>query len=148
MDFIGRKEELARLEAYFASDTVNTCAIFGRRRVGKTALIGRFCQGKPCLKFNMAGNDRDKVLDHAAMDIASYTGEHREDVRTRIMDFDDVLRFLGSLEPRERMVVSFDEFPDAVKLFKDVAASMMRYIDSRMKDQRIFLIVCGASIPA
>ena len=148
MDFIGRKEELAKLETYFASDTVNTCAIFGRRRVGKTALISRFCDGKPSLKFNMAGSDRDKVLDHMAMDISSYTGEHWEDVRTRIRDFDDVLGFLGSLEPRERMVVSFDEFPDVVELFPDAAASLMRYIDGRMKSQKLFLIVCGSSISA
>ena len=39
MEFIGRRRELGQLEKYFDSDSVNTCAIYGRRRVGKTALI-------------------------------------------------------------------------------------------------------------
>ena len=63
MEFIGRKEELEQLERYFNSDTINTCAIFGRRRVGKSALIDRFCEDKPNIKFNLSGTDNAVLLE-------------------------------------------------------------------------------------
>ena len=148
MEFIGRKEELEQLERYFNSDTINTCAIFGRRRVGKSALIDRFCEDKPNIKFNLSGTDSEKMLDHIAMDISRHTGDDPESVRSGIRDFDDLVRFLSSLEPTEQTVVVLDELPDAVSCFKDVSASLMRYIDGDMKNQNVFLIVCGSSISA
>ena len=148
MEFIGRKEELAQLERYFNSDTINTCAIFGRRRVGKSALIDRFCEDKPSVKFNLSGTDPEKMLDHIAMDISKYTGDSLESVRSGIRDFDGLIMFLASMRPVERTVIVLDELPDAVNCFKDVPASLMRYIDGDMKNQNVFLIVCGSSISA
>ena len=94
MEFIGRKEELEQLERYFNSDTINTCAIFGRRRVGKSALIDRFCEDKPNIKFNLSGTDPEKMLDHIAMDISKHTGDNPESVRSGIKDFDSLMMFL------------------------------------------------------
>ena len=148
MEFIGRRNELAQLEKYFGSDAISTCAIYGRRRVGKSALIERFCEDKPNIKFNLSGTDSEKMLDHIAMDISRHTGDDPESVRSGIRDFDDLIRFLSSLEPTEQTVVVLDELPDAVSCFKDVSASLMRYIDGDMKNQNVFLIVCGSSISA
>ena len=45
MEFIGRKRELSRLEEYYSSEYPQTCAIYGRRRCGKTSLVQEFCCG-------------------------------------------------------------------------------------------------------
>lgn len=148
MEFIGRRRELEQLERYFGSDSVNTCAIYGRRRVGKTALIDRFCEGKPSIKFNLAGTDSGKILDHIAMDISRHTGGDPGTVRAGIGDFDGLIMFLSSLRPTERTVIVLDELPDAMNCFRDVSASLMRYIDGEMKHQDVFLIVCGSSVSA
>ena len=148
MEFIGRKRELEQLEMYFCSDSMNTCAIYGRRRVGKTALIDRFCEDKPSIRFNLAGTDSEKIADHIAMDIAKHTGENFETVRAGIRDFDDLIVFLSSLRPTERTVVVLDELPDAMNCFRDVPASLMRYVDGDLKRQDVFLIVCSSSISA
>lgn len=148
MRFIGRTEELAMLERHFSSDTVRGCAIYGRRRVGKTTLIDRFCEGKPSIRFNFAGSEPDKVMEHISEDISAYTGEGFRRIAEAMHDFDDVVRFLETLNPEERTVVVMDELPDAIALFKDVPASLMRYMDGRMKRQNIFLIICGSSISA
>ena len=148
MEFIGRRRELGQLEKYFDSDSVNTCAIYGRRRVGKTALIDRFCEDKPSIRFNLAGTDSEKIADHIAMDIAKHTGDDPETVRAGIRDFDDLIMFLSSLRPTERTVIVLDELPDAMGCFRDVPASLMRYVDGDLKHQDVFLIVCGSSISA
>ena len=45
-DFVGRVDELKYLEAVNAKAPV-ACAVFGRRHIGKTALVRRFCEGRP-----------------------------------------------------------------------------------------------------
>ena len=44
--FIGRDRELATLESRYSTGRFECVVIYGRRRVGKTALINRFCKNK------------------------------------------------------------------------------------------------------
>ena len=44
--FIGRKDELNFLEEKYQSNSGELIVIYGRRRVGKTETIKRFCEGK------------------------------------------------------------------------------------------------------
>ena len=44
--FIGREHELAALNKLYASDKFEFVVIYGRRRVGKTALISQFIDDK------------------------------------------------------------------------------------------------------
>lgn len=108
----------------------------------------KFCEGKPAIRFNFMGTDGEKMLDHAASVIADYTGSASSEVRSKISDFDGIISFLESIEPDERTVVVMDEFPDIVAQFRDVPASLSRYVDGRLKNQGILLIICGSSISA
>lgn len=148
MTFIGRREELDRLNDYYGSEAVRTCAVYGRRRVGKTTLLDKFCEGKPAIRFNFMGTDGERILDHAASVISEHTGSSAAEVRSQLSDFDGIVSFLESLEPEVRTVVVMDEFPDIVARFTDVPASLSRYIDGRLKQQRVFLVICGSSVSA
>ena len=44
--FIGRKKELGELNKLYNSDKFEFTVIYGRRRVGKTALINEFTKNK------------------------------------------------------------------------------------------------------
>ena len=59
--FVGRKEELARLEKMYAGEKMEMVVVYGRRRVGKTTLISEFCKNKrtvffSCLQMSAAQN--------------------------------------------------------------------------------------------
>ena len=45
--FVNRVRELAFLEKRYASEKSELLVLYGRRRVGKTELLRRFCEGKP-----------------------------------------------------------------------------------------------------
>lgn len=49
--FVARERELASLEQMYRKDSFQMAIIYGRRRVGKTALIDRFIEDKPALYF-------------------------------------------------------------------------------------------------
>ena len=46
-DFFGRVGELESLQDAYDSRTAEMAIIYGHRRIGKTALIQKFCEGKP-----------------------------------------------------------------------------------------------------
>ena len=49
--FVGRKQELATLEQQFSRHRFEMTVIYGRRRIGKTALIDQFVANKKTLYF-------------------------------------------------------------------------------------------------
>ena len=49
--FANRVSELDLLERHHASDKAELFVLYGRRRVGKTELLARFCEGKRYVFF-------------------------------------------------------------------------------------------------
>ena len=49
--FVGRERELRSLNERYKSGKFECVILYGRRRVGKTALINRFLRGKPSIYF-------------------------------------------------------------------------------------------------
>ena len=49
--FIGRKNELLQLNRLYNSGKFEFAVIYGRRRVGKTAIINEFVKDKNALKI-------------------------------------------------------------------------------------------------
>jgi AAA+ ATPase superfamily predicted ATPase len=65
-DFIGREEELRDLNATYSKKWKRTCVVFGRRRIGKSELLLKFCSGKKNLFFNcIQGSESDNLTDEA-----------------------------------------------------------------------------------
>ena len=52
--FVGRQEELERLEFEYRRPGGSLVTIYGRRRVGKTRLVRQFVQGKPLVLYFQA----------------------------------------------------------------------------------------------
>ena len=68
--FYCREEELRKLNARYENEEFECLIIYGRRRVGKTALINKFCADKPTIFFsalNTTGKENLKALSKAIM---------------------------------------------------------------------------------
>jgi AAA+ ATPase superfamily predicted ATPase len=50
--FYCREQELQKLNRRYADSRFECVVIYGRRRVGKTALIKEFCKDKPVIFFS------------------------------------------------------------------------------------------------
>ena len=63
--FIGRAEEIARLEGYLVSERSEFVAVYGRRRIGKTFFVRHVINNRDC--FSVTGMDnvsmRDQLLN-------------------------------------------------------------------------------------
>ena len=54
--FIGRVNELQKLNAMYESGRFEMAVVYGRRRVGKSELLNHFCYGKKTIFFTAIEN--------------------------------------------------------------------------------------------
>ena len=62
--FIGRKEELGKLAKLWHSEKFQNPVIYGRRRVGKTALIREFIKDKEAIFFTGIESSEQQNLEN------------------------------------------------------------------------------------
>jgi AAA+ ATPase superfamily predicted ATPase len=72
--FVGREHELAELERLYKRGGFQMVVLYGRRRVGKTALTLRFAQGKPTLSFTAKVQSDAMNLADFSLAIYGYFG--------------------------------------------------------------------------
>lgn len=71
--FIGRERELKALEKLYISNKFEFAVIYGRRRVGKTALINRFIGDKSAIYFMGVESNAKQNLENFSKSIIEYS---------------------------------------------------------------------------
>ena len=71
--FIGRERELQELNRLFESDRFEFAVIYGRRRVGKTALITQFIRDKDAIYFMGVESSSKQNLENLSKSIIEYS---------------------------------------------------------------------------
>lgn len=119
--------------------------VYGRRRVGKTALINEFCKDKPTVFFSALNASSHENLE--ALSKAIYEMEHSDTENAPIYkSFDAAFSEITRLSRDERLVFVIDEYPYLAKVDKSVSSRLQHIIDRIWKDGKLFLILCGSSM--
>ena len=74
--FYCREEELKTMNRRYGKGRFECVVIYGRRRVGKTALINEFCKGKPTVYFSALNASSQENLE--ALSKAIYSCKNPE----------------------------------------------------------------------
>ena len=79
--FYCREDELRKLNKRYAGDKFECIVIYGRRRVGKTALINEFCKDKPTIFFsalNTTGKENLEALEKGIPNLLRHVSNIRD----------------------------------------------------------------------
>ena len=142
MEFIGRERELARLESIHSRPGVRTVVMYGRRKIGKSTLIKRFCEGKRALYIQSPRGSAADVLHNLALSISAFDGVDRRDYEFVQDAFEDI----AALCRREPLIVVLDEFPFMIENIPAASSVVQRFIDLSISGTDTMLIICGSSI--
>lgn len=142
--FIGREHELAALNNLYASNKFEFAVIYGRRRVGKTALINRFIDDKKAIYFMGVESNAKQNLENFSRSILGYhTGM---DADTAFLSFQAALEYVFKLAEKERIVLAIDEYPYVARSSKSLASTIQLLIDQYKDTSKLMLILCGSSM--
>lgn len=73
-DFYGRVGELESLQDAYDSRIAEMTIIYGHRRIGKTALIQKFCEGKPTFFYTAKAWKDPYQLDRFSQAVGTFCG--------------------------------------------------------------------------
>lgn len=143
--FLCRENELCKLNKRFESDELECVIIYGRRRVGKTALINEFVKDKPNIFFPALRSNAQGNL--AALSKAIYTYLHPDAIDAPVFaSFDAAFAEITRIVKNERIVFVIDELPYLVKSEPSITSMLQHLLDHDWCDSKLYLILCGSSM--
>ena len=137
MTFIGRTKDLSELENVYHIGG-SAVLMYGRRRVGKTTLLEKFCEGKRSLFFRCLKGGESANLSYFSNLLSKEIGDI---VLSSYLDFIDSLESVCS---SDRYVIVIDEYPYIASPL--VSSLIQHFIDGALKHSESMLVLCGSSI--
>lgn len=142
--FIGRERELKSLEQLYTSGKFEFAVLYGRRRVGKTALLNQFIQDKRAIYFMGVESNAKQNLENLSKSILEYaSGIVAEN---SFASFQAALEYVFKLAERERVILVLDEYPYVARSSKSLASTLQLLIDKNKDTSKLMLILCGSSM--
>lgn len=142
--FIGRMQELNTLNRLYASDKFEFAVIYGRRRVGKTALINEFIGDKKAIYFiGVESNAKQNLENFSQRIIECNTGISAS---TSFASFQAALEYVFQMAEKERIILAIDEYPYVARSSKSLASTLQLLIDKYKDTSKLMLILCGSSM--
>jgi len=144
--FVNRDEELATLEAWWQEPQGSIALVWGRRRVGKSALLGQFSIGKPTVFHVASGKPLAAELAAFAEVTAGVVDTGFRDLGSHpFTDWADAIQTLAAAAQAPLLVV-LDEFPELLKVAPTLP-NELRAVWDRVKDHtQLRLLLCGSAM--
>ncbi len=142
--FIGREKELNALDKLYKSNKFEFAVIYGRRRVGKTALINQFIAHKKSVYFMGVESNEKQNLENFSRRIIEFSSGIQTE--TSFASFQAALEYVFQLSEKERMLLVIDEYPYVARSSKSLASTLQLLIDKYSDTSKLMLILCGSSM--
>lgn len=141
--FVDRVEDMATLDEQFASHQAAMVVIYGRRRVGKTALITEFMRGKRGLYFLATEESEEQNRAAFQRQVAAFLGDDL--LAQAPVDNWDIL-FDCLTKADERLIIALDEFQYLGKANQAFPSVFQRIWDTMLNQRNVMVILCGSLV--
>ena len=142
--FIGRDKELNALDKLYKSDKFEFVVIYGRRRVGKTALINQFLGDKKSIYFMGVESNEKQNLENLSKSIIEFSSGIQTE--NTFASFQAAIEYVFKLAEKERIILAIDEYPYVARSSKSLASTLQLLIDKYKDTSKLMLILCGSSM--
>jgi uncharacterized protein len=145
--FVGRRGELVALRQWWEQPYSRPALVWGRRRVGKTALIAHFAADLPRVVFHTgAGEPAAAELRLLSQEVARvFPGDIRDLTATPYHDWHDALDHLARLAGSEPVLLVLDEFPELIDTAPALPGVLRAFLDRSAGRSKLRIILCGSA---
>jgi uncharacterized protein len=146
--FVNRSTEFDALSRWWDQGATGSIAlVWGRRRVGKTALCDEFARARRTVFHTGAGRlarDELRILSRAAA--GTLDGGIRDLLARPFADWDDALESLASIAEDEPMLLVLDEFPELLRSSPELPGVIRAFWDRARGHTRLRIMLCGSAV--
>lgn len=143
--FVNRTKELESLEKQYATDQSSLVIVYGRRRVGKTALITEFLKRHPDSLYFLATEESEmQNLNYFKAQVAEFTGNKL--LKTAAVDWFTVFKTLIDYKTETKKIIVLDEFQYIGQSNAAFPSVMQKVWDTLIKEANVMLILCGSLV--
>jgi uncharacterized protein len=145
--FVNRREELTQLEAWWTRPGAALGIVWGRRRVGKTALIQHFAGDRSAAFHTGSGRPADAELASLSRAAAPLLGGGLRDLSLRpFADWDDALETLALAATDRPLLLVLDEFPALIETSPELPSLIRAAWDRLRSRTKLKLLLCGSAV--
>ncbi|MGP3916477.1 ATP-binding protein [Nonomuraea sp. 10N515B] len=147
MDFVGRRDQLRTLQEWWEETHPRPALLWGRRRVGKTALLQHFARDKRVIFHTGGGRTPLWELKELSSRMACVVPSATRDLATRpYQTWDEVFDHLGRQAAEEPLLLILDEFPELIATAPELEGVLRAFLDHSHGHSRLRIIVCGSAV--
>lgn len=146
MPFFNRTDETGMLERRWKRGQTEVFVLWGRRRVGKTALLAHFAEGKRALYFEATAS---KAVDH----LEDLSGLLAELTRDPVLAEQGLTNWPAALaaitrdvEANGQLLVVLDEFQYVARETPDIGSQLNRWLREQITDKPLYLVLSGSDV--
>ncbi len=143
--FIDREDRLELLNSEYKAKGFKLTVIYGRQRIGKTALIKEYIKDKDAIYFLVTLESLPILIDRFKTMIADYFDD--DFLRTiEISDIKDLFLYITKQKLNRKFIIIIDEFQYLSKLDSSIPSQFQYIVDEIVANSNIHLILCGSII--
>jgi hypothetical protein len=145
--FLDREIELRTLERTWVAPGAHLVLVWGRRRTGKTRLLGRFVEGKRAVFYGATEQAASAELRSFSSAVRDALPPSGDDLLAHgdFLEWDSALGYLAHKARRHRLVVVLDEFPYLVDGEPALPSIIQRFWDHHGRRSKLHLVLCGSA---
>lgn len=143
--FIGRAEELKFLEDRYTAKGGQLVVLYGRRRVGKTETLRKFCEGKSNVFYACTESPNEQQLT-AFSERMLQKGLPAARYIKRFTDWKQALGSVSELPGEGKKLLVIDEFPYLVRGNNAIPSILQILWDEKLKNENVMIILCGSAM--
>mgnify|MGYP002630561134 CR=1 FL=1 len=141
--FVNRIKELEALEDEYKSKRASFSVVYGRRRVGKTALLSEFMKGKKHIYLYVTQSDLNSQLESFTLQIKQFVDKVLA-THLSFSSFEEAIEFLTTLNLDEKLILVIDEYQYLTTLDKSFSSKLQKLWDENLQHSNLYLILCGS----
>lgn len=142
--FIGRKQELKKLNELYYAAGFHMAVIYGRRRIGKSTLIAEFIKDKKAIYYMATKVGTPRNTELLAQEVIRVLTPTLKNISFKTIE--DLLSFIGENVSDEKMILVIDELPYWAEKDESILSVFQKFVDNNWANKNMLFILCGSAL--
>ncbi|MBD3163290.1 MAG: ATP-binding protein, partial [Candidatus Latescibacteria bacterium] len=147
MAFVNRSDEISALRGWWEESGARLALVWGRRRVGKTALLQQFSRGLPAVFHTGTSRPAPDELRELSRVSAPVLRTGLRDLGARpFVDWQDAFETFADAARTAPLLLVLDEFPEILSTAPEVASILRAVWDRARARTNLRVVLCGSAV--